>query len=411
MEELLLYLITTITISLLVSALCSLFEACLLSLSHHDIAEMSLKRPKKAHIWKTFKGNIQKPIAVILIINTIAHTIGASLSGAQFDKIFGPKWIVLYSIIFSFVMIQWTEILPKTLGVKFNTLIATKMTYPLLLLLKLFTPVVKFIEILNMPFIGKKSEQEKIDIINEISVLSRFAFSNSLISKDQEKIITRTVNLSGVKARDIMIKMDDIKFLKTNMTMNDALIEAHIHNHTRFPLLNEDNQVIGYINFKDIVSALQINPINPSLEGILRPVLTVYEDETYPNVFKKLSSKHQHIAVVKNRQNELTGLITLEDLVEEIVGEIEDEYDVLQTHLYSITKTRYIAGGGIKIGEINNYCELSLEDVDLTLNDWIKKNFGSNNRSGTRYAIFGIVFIIKKLSRGRISEVIIETAR
>ncbi len=404
------YFITTIVLSLSVSFLCSLFEACLLSLSHNDIAEISLKNPKLALIWKNFKGNIQKPIAVILIINTIAHTIGASLSGAHFDELFGPKWIVIYSLAFSFAMIQWTEILPKTLGVKYNKKIAGFITIPLVFLLKLFTPLVKIIEIINLPFVGKKDKQENTDIINEISVLSKFAFNSNLITKDQEKIITRTVSLSTVKARDIMIDKSDIKHLTSSMSMMDALIEAHIHNHTRLPLIdsNDSNKVLGYINFKDIVSALQINPVNPSLIGIVRPVLTIFEDETFPNIFKKLSSKHQHISIVMDRKNNFSGLITLEDLIEEIVGEIEDEYDLLQTHFYSIAANRFIVGGGLKISAINNEWNLKIDNPDMTINEWVLKNEQNNILPGKKYELNEIKVIIKKISRGRVSEAIIE---
>ena len=117
-------LLVTIFITMGISFLCSVLEACLLSLSLADIGRISDKKPLAAKIWKSFKEGIERPIAVILIINTLAHTIGASLSGAQFEKIFGTKWIISFSIIFSLSMIQWTEILPKTLGVRCNKNIA-----------------------------------------------------------------------------------------------------------------------------------------------------------------------------------------------------------------------------------------------------------------------------------------------
>lgn len=404
------YLIITLVLSLSVSFLCSLFEACLLSMSHNDIAEMSLKNPKLALIWKNFKGNIQKPIAVILIINTISHTVGASLSGAQFDELFGPKWILIFSLLFSFAMIQWTEILPKTLGVKYNKKIADLITIPLVFLIKLFTPLVKIIEIINLPFVGRKNQQEKNDIISEISVLSKFAFNSNLITKDQEKIITQTVNLSTVRAKDIMINKNDIKYLTPDMSMTDALIEAHIHNHTRLPLIdaNDCNNVLGYINFKDIVSALQVNPVNPTLTGILRPVITIFEDEKFPNIFKKLSSKHQHISIVRDRNNNLKGLITLEDLIEEIIGDIEDEYDVLQTHFYSIATNRFIVGGGTKLSAINHECNLNIDNSDMTINEWILKHGGTHIFPGKKYELNEITIIVKKISRGRVSEAIVE---
>jgi len=404
------YLIITVFISMSISALCSLLEACLLSMSHSDIADIASKRPKMDRILKNFKGNIQKPIAVILIINTIAHTTGASLSGAQFDELYGPEWIVLFSFIFSFVMIQWTEILPKTLGVKYNKKIAIAGAIPLFFLIKLFTPLIKLIEILNKPFVGKTSEATNTDMIKEIGLLSRYAFLNNLISKDQEQIISRTIGLTKKKVKDIMIPKNDMKTLNNQMTLMDALIEAHIRNHTRYPFVDHlnSNEIIGYINFKDIVSALQINPDHPSLKSISRPLLSFYEDENFTQIFKKLIQTHQHIAIVKNATAEITGLVTLEDIIEEIIGEIEDEYDELPAYFYPITNMRFIVGGGVLINEINNKLYINLINSDLSINEWIKKQYGSDQKSGNKFTSHGATFIIKKITRSKIAELIIE---
>ncbi len=409
-EEPMVYFITVITISMSISALCSILEACLLSMSHSDVADISSKNPRMHKIWNNFKGNIQKPIAVILIVNTFAHTIGASLSGAQFDKVFGPQWIVLFSVIFSFVMIQWTEILPKTLGVKYNKKIALVGSVPLLLLIKLFTPFIKLIEFLNKPFIGKTNVSLNIDAVNEISVLSNYAFINNLISKDQQQIISRTVRLTKKKVKDIMVPKNEIKTLNDQMTMMEALIAAHIHNHTRYPFIKNSNpnEIIGYINFKDIVSVLQINPVDPSLKSISRPLISFNEDDNFSFLFKRFTKSHQHIAIVKNKKDEITGLVTLEDVIEEIIGEIEDEYDELPIYFYPITNTRYIIGGGVTVKELNEKLSVELIDADLSINEWIKKQYGSTQKSGNKYYYSGITFIIKKITRSKIGELIIE---
>lgn len=405
-----LYLAIVILISMSISAMCSLSEACLLSISHGDIADMTSRKPKLAAVWKIFKGNIQKPIAVILIINTIAHTTGASLSGAKYNEVFGPRWIALFSFIFSFVMIQWTEILPKTIGVKYNKKIAVIMTIPLLYLIKLFSPLIKLIQILNLPFVGKTNESNNYDAVREISVLSRFAFINNLISKDQEQIISRTIGLTKIKVKDLMIPINEIKMLHDEMSMMEALIEAHIHNHTRYPFVSKSNpnDVRGYINFKDIVSALQINPENPSLRGIARPIMTFSENDNFSVLFKKLTYNHQHIAIVKDIKGDVTGLITLEDVIEEVIGEIEDEYDVLPAYLYAITSSRYIAGGGITIGQLNERLSVNLSDSNLSINDWIKMNYGEGQKTGNKYEYNNIQFIVRKISRSKINQIIIE---
>ncbi len=402
--------IVTIVLSLGVSALCSLLEACVLSISHFDVAEMSLKHPRRAAIWRGFKDNIQKPVAVILIVNSLAQTLGASLSGAQFDRLFGSRWIVGYSLAFSFAMIQWTEILPKSLGVKHNRSIAKAITRPLAILTGVFSPLVRLIELLNRPFLGRPREGEGMDITKEISILSSIASNDSLISKDQERIINRTVNLAGVKAKDVMVDFPNVRFLNLDMTMLEALVEAHVHNHTRYPLLKSkgSDEVVGYINFKDIVSAMQINPENPSLMGIARPIISVREDDLYPSVFKKITASHQHIAIVRNEEGRATGLITLETMMEEIIGELEDEYDVLPSHLYPISMTRYLAGGGASVSLIAETIGADLPEKDLNVADWAVRRCSGELKAGCTYEAEGLEIIVKKMSRGRVSEAIIE---
>jgi CBS domain containing-hemolysin-like protein len=123
--------VVSVLVALIVSAMCSLAEAVLLSLTPSQVADLSNKNPKAGQIWRTFKTNIERPIAFILILNTSAHTIGASIAGSQFDELWGDEWIWLFSLIFTFAMLQFTEILPKGFGVRFNRKIAPYIAGPL----------------------------------------------------------------------------------------------------------------------------------------------------------------------------------------------------------------------------------------------------------------------------------------
>jgi len=113
--------IASVLVALTVSFMCSLMEATLLSITPSQVAEITERRPKLGMIWNSFKLHIERPIAVILTMNTAAHTIGASVAGAQFGQMFGNTWLWLFSLALTVVMFQFTEILPKVLGVRFNS--------------------------------------------------------------------------------------------------------------------------------------------------------------------------------------------------------------------------------------------------------------------------------------------------
>jgi len=393
-----------------ISFLCSILEACVLSLSLTDIARISEKRPSVAQTWRAFRENIQRPITVILIINTLAHTIGATLSGAKFDQIFGAKWVFVFSLAFSFAMIQWTEILPKTLGVKYNRHIAVAAALPLKFLVRLFTPFVNMVQFLNRPFANTKQPEFEASAADDITVLARFAALQKIISKDQERILSQAINLPRIRVRDLMVKKDEIKSLSAKMTLMEALLEAHIHHHTRFPLAEagDIDKIVGYVNFKDIVSALQTNPKDPSLRGIRRPILEVREDEQAAVLLNKLMREYQHIAVVKGPDGKITGLVTLEDVIESIMGKMYDEYDVLPKYCYQIAENRFIAGGGVDFKVLREKTRLELPDTDKTLNEWLLEALGRAPKVEEKIPYGGNTFILRKVRRSNIFEVIIE---
>jgi putative hemolysin len=404
-------LIISIAVAMCVSFLCSLMEACLLSLSTSDIARMSENRSTSAGIWKKLKGNIQKPLATILIINTLAIAIGASVSGAQFNKLFGNRWIAVFSLAFSLVMIQWAEILPKTIAVKHNRIIAGITAVPFSLLVYFFRPLVVAIEWLNRPFTGKNKKSTDT-AISEIRVLARSAFLEDQISKEQESLIARSIYMSTLIARDVMIDRGDINILSTAMSLQEGLIGAHLHRHTRFPLAENGDidRIVGYVNFKDIVGALQVSPSDPSLRGIMRPVLFVKDTTKLPELLAKLTRGYQHIAIVQNDTGATIGLVTLEDIIESLVGKLQDEYDTPPDFIVQLSENRFRVGGSATFRQLKNraFNDLSHFD-DMSIDAWIKSDLrGTTPAENIIKTIGAFTVKVRRIVRGNIYDVIIE---
>jgi CBS domain containing-hemolysin-like protein len=402
--------VLAIAIALGVSFCCNLLEACLLSLSMADIAGVSEKRPLAGTIWRGFKDNIQKPIAVILIVNTFAHTIGASVSGGMFQKLFGSTWLGVYSIVFSMVMIQWTEMLPKTWGVRYNRAVASMVAVPMRLVVLAFSPLVSIMEALNRPFYGRQTERTSPDALNEIGLLTRFATINKMITKEQQDIVSRSIKLSNALVRDIMVDRGDIKCLSSDMSMIDALVEAHLHHHTRYILIrgNDRDQVLGYVNVKDIVSALQLNPSNPSLVGIARPVQEVGVGQKVTAILSSLTKGYQHIAIVKDEKGKTAGLITMEDIVEAIVGDIEDEYDLVPSYVHKLSEARFLVGGGVTMSKLREITGFDIPDVPLPLSEWMGQKFPKTPTVEMKFQYEDLLLIVRKVRRSKIHEAIVE---
>jgi len=336
--------------------------------------------------------------------------MGASLSGAQFEKIFGVRWIFVFAVVFSLAMIQWTEILPKTLGVRYNKTIAMLTALPLKFLIAAFTPLINIIHFLNRPFEDRKRKTIEPGPVEDITVLTHLAALKNIINKDQEMILSHTISLSDIKVKDVMVKSEEMKCFSTDMSLMDALIQAHIHHHTRFPLRNTaTGEIAGYVNFKDIVSALQTNPKDASLKGICRPILETRENEPMSALLGRLRRSYQHIAIVRDERGNVSGLVTLEDAIEAIMGDIEDEYDLLPQYVYQIAEKRYVAGGGITLENLTEKTGLSLPASEKPLNEWLLELSGKIPTVEDKISYQNLKFILRKIRRSNIFEVIIDT--
>ncbi len=405
--------VLSVSLALGFSFLCSLMEACLLSLSTSDIAAISERYPAAAATWKRFKENIQKPIAVILIVNTLSHTMGATIAGASFTEAFrNPKWIGMFTLVFSLVMIQYTELLPKTLGVRFNRTLAILTAAPMSVLVRVFHPIVFVCDFINRPFSRSMQKGAAGSALDEIRLLAGFARVNRLITREQESLLERTIKLSAKKVRDIIVERDEMKTISTDMSLADALIAAHVHHHTRYPLVENGNldRIVGFVNMKDIVSALKMNPTDPGVRAIARPISFINPDLGVASLLRELIKGFQHIAVVQNAAGRTLGMVTMEDLLEEVVGDIEDEYDVVPSHFFPICPDRYLVGGGALVRDIAETTGADLPETSLNLNDWFQAQLDEHPKTDAYVQEGGFRFTVRKMRRSKIYEAIVEKA-
>lgn len=395
--------------ALLISAFCSLMEGVLLSITPSQIGEMSSRHPRSGAIWQHFKTNIERPIAAILILNTAAHTIGASVAGAQFGNLYGDEWIMAFSLGFTFLMLQYTEILPKTLGVRYNRQVALRITRPLALLTSVMRPIVAFVHWLNTPFEGRRSRPSQPYAVEEITVLAGLARLSKQISRHQERIIQGATRLSRVKAGDVMIPVEYIAFISNSMSIYDALVAAHLDAHTRFPVCEDGdvNRVVGYINFKELVYFMRTNPNDANLRGIIRPIHSATPEQPAAGLLSTFVDQHIHMSVVIDPQGRTLGLVTLEDLLEELVGEIEDEFDRAPRMVHSLSGGTWMMGGGVTIAELNAKVGTNIANGSETVSAWIINRVHRLPKPGEVIQEGQASITIRRVRRGKVFEVMV----
>jgi len=397
----------SVAFALIVSFFCSLSEATVLSLTPGEVANIQGRHPRIGRIWVHFKKTIDRPIVVILVLNTVAHTIGATIAGAQFEKLWQGKGILWFGLAFTLAILLFTEIIPKTMGITYRRRLALFLAHPLNYLVTLLRPVIALARILIHPFTRSNKPGETL-ALEELRALAAHARLSKEIGTYQEKIITEASQLAEKTAEEIMIPAKDIIYFEMGKPMEDLLTKAHLDPHTRFPILkgNDLNKILGYVNFKELLFLAKNNPQNPTLEGIIRPVRFVSPHVILIHLLRMFIEEHIHLAIVQDKDGNNLGLVTLEDIIEEMLGEIEDEFDRLPKMVHSLAGGTWMVGGGVYWRELSQQIQ-NLQTYSGTLSDWLLQETDEDPKTGQRLTRSGLDFIIRRVRRGKIFEVTI----
>jgi len=407
---------TSISIAVVTSHVCSLLEAAILSISPSQIALLRQRNQKTGRITSSLKREIDKPIAVILILNTAAHTIGATIAGASLNEIFHGRYMGVFSLVFTLVMVQYTEILPKTLGVRFNIAIMNTAALPLHILTFILLPLIKLTHFINRPF--ERRAVKHVSAAEEISALAALARSSQVISSRQERIIRMVPRLSERTAIKVMVEAESISFFDASVTVQDAINSCGKDYHTRYPVCenNDINKVIGYVNFKEMVATDLAHPGVTKIAEVMRPIDFADPDDTAAELMDSFASQHSQILIVRDPSTGHTlGLVTLEDIIEELLGDLDDEFDCLPRTFYSPSESLWVVGGGVPMTQLVRDTHLDLprraEPVGLWFARELDQQFDRQPRSGDMIRHKNAELFVRKVRRNQVWELNLKRAK
>ena len=386
--------------ALFVSHLCSLMEAAVLSITPSQLAELRQKYPVIGDLAQNLKREIDKPLAVILILNTAAHTIGAAVAGASFSELGYGKYMGVFSLIFTLVMVQYTELLPKTLGVRFNVTVLKVAVRPLYIATLVLAPLIKLTKIINRPFEGNAPARPTP--AEEISALAAMARSNQTISSRQERIIRMVPSLSEKCAEDVMIALEDVSFLDADMSLDDAINATGDDFHTRYPLCIEGDRsrVPGYVNIKEIILAVQHGKGDMKVSDIMRPIAFADSDDSASKLLEMFAAQHCHMTIIREAVSGKTcGLVTLEDIVEELIGDLDDEFDPLPRTFYAPGDNLWVVGGGVPLAQLARDTQLDLPRRAESVSSWFGRELGKQVKVGDRMVWKNAEIFVRKIRR------------
>ncbi len=322
-------LVLIVFLTILVSANCSLYEAVLYSSRRGTLesAKTQRQKGKLARIFIDMKLNISKPIAAILILNTLANTAGATIAGMYATHVLGTEYIVVFSITFTILILFLSEIMPKTLGAVHWKILWPWVVYPLRLIQYLLSPLIfiteKITKLLTSSTTPKSITEE------EIVALVHLGAKEGEISHDESRMVRNIINLEEKRVEEIMTPRKMVFSLDVNLSVKRAFNEIHPHAFNRIPVYENDKEnVIGYVLVKDVYTLNILDKGSENLKSILLKITKIDENTNCLNLLNNFLKSRKHIAVVTDEFDSLAGIVTLEDLIETALGhEIVDETD------------------------------------------------------------------------------------
>ncbi len=320
-------LILSVSIAVFVSMFCSVAEAALYSMSWSDIEKLMSTGSKSAKMLQKLRSKVDEPITAILTLNTCAHTAGAAVAGWAWANLYGKESLWLFTVGFTVIILIFTEILPKTLGVVYNTQIAPPLARPLRGLVLIFRPVIAVMGLLSRLVSKKKTGPDHTeDDIRAIVALTRRAGS---IKPYEEQSIRNILLLDSKVVEQIMTPRTVVFSLSAAMTVAEAWEQQPRWPHSRVPVYDRDPEdIVGVVYRRQVLEALADDRDELKLSDIMRPVRFVLESVTLDNLLVKFLGSRVHLCVVLDEYGGVAGVVTLEDVLEEILGrEIVDETD------------------------------------------------------------------------------------
>ena len=313
-------------VSIAVSALCSMLESTLLSTPISYITGLEDQGVKGATRLKRLKQNTDRPISAILCLNTIANTVGASIVGSLVYEVYGDAIVGVFSTIFTFMILIFSEIIPKTIGTSYWRRLALPasvvinamifITFPLVWVLEHFTGL-----------ISSRSDQVSVSR-EDISAMVSVATEEEVIEKEEKKIIQNLLKLDEMTAHEIMTPSTVVEMAEGNMTIKE-FYDSDL-THSRILVYDDDNDdyVIGYVLRQTVLEKMAEDKFTTTIREISRPILSFPEEEPVGNIWEKFLEKKEHVSAIIDEYGTFRGIVTMEDVIETMLGqEIVDETD------------------------------------------------------------------------------------
>ena len=422
---------------LVLNALFAAYEMALASIARTKLSVLAQENRSGAQAALFMKDHLEGSLAVVQIGITLIGTIAAAAGGAGAHNQFVPflksqlglpeRLAFFFSMAavvlpLSFITIVFAELTPKTFALQNKELVVLRISPFMRVLYTLLLPIVAVMEHI-VRFITRKTKNAglkddkaaKKAAMADLRTAASIASASRLFGKTEEKIVLSSAQFCVRQIKEIQVPLEQVYMLNANDSIAETFLKAHLDMHTRFPVREnpqDPQSIIGYLNFKDIFSSTKsASGSATSTRTIMRPILRLEEDTIISAALEKLMKNKQHICLVTD-DKKITGILTLEDIFEEMVGEIEDEYDFFPAYIrpfgnsliVSATANMKAVFENIKVPVPHGLPE------NVSVQQWLTLQLGRMPAKNEKICAYGIILETRKFRRHKLMEALVTKA-
>lgn len=410
------------TISLLLCALFSFLETAVTALRLFNLKEIAKNTKGYRMLFATLEQEPQRVLISILIANSIANVTSAALITQVMEDVFasfqlseGLGFSLGIAIATSAILIIG-EILPKNIAQAHgsslfkSTLWLINLTfylmYPLVVILSMFSNFI--IKLMHTGNPSKDATEDALSSEKEIQFLIEYINKKGLMDSDKSQMLSSIFDLGNTTVEEIMVPEVDVITLDVKTSITNALKVFAKYHFSRLPVYEgKTDNIIGMIHQKDIFLLLEKSE-NKSLKELVRPIVFVPESMRVNQLLRQFKQQRHHIAMVLNEYGGIIGLVTLEDAIEEIVGDINDEHESVDEHIVPLENGGWLVYAGVDLDQIEKLLNIRFDNDDVvTLAGFLTEKLQHLPRKGERFAYQGYVFQVQKSTPKRVIQILV----
>ncbi|HBA04800.1 MULTISPECIES: hemolysin family protein [unclassified Clostridium] len=400
-------------ILIILSSFFSASETALMSISKIRVRHMVEENIKGSNRVKELTDNPSSLLASILVGNNVVNIASSSLATVLAINLIGSRGVAISTIIMTIVVLIFGEITPKTLASQNSEQISLRVANPIFIVSKMLKPVVIITTTISKFFIkllGGKSDSNKPFITeDELKTMVDVSEEEGILKSEEKDMIHNVFQFGDLYAKDVMVQRVDIIALDIEESLDKIISVIKEEGFSRIPIYsNTIDNIVGILNVKDIIFMEDTKGF--SLKNYMREITYTYEFRKVTELFKDMNKNRQHMVVVLDEYGGTVGIVTIEDLIEEIVGDISDEYDDEEPEIYVVKEDEYIVEGSVRIEDINELIGTKIESEEFdSIGGFIIGVLGRFPNISEEIIYSNYRFIIEDIDRNRIKKIRIYT--